>query len=77
MSVTVVARAGRMPSPRARDGARGSFARRLADVSKDKRAQMVLELVRSEVAAVLGHASPKAIGVQRGFNDLGFTPWRQ
>ena len=62
----------RMPSPRARDGARGSLARRLADVSKDKRAQMVLELVRSEVAAVLGHPSPKAIEVQRAFNDLGF-----
>ena len=33
---------------------------------------MVLEIVRAQVAAVLGHPSPDAIDTQRAFKELGF-----
>ena len=33
---------------------------------------MVLEVVRGEIAAVLGYDSPAAIDMQRAFKDLGF-----
>ena len=33
---------------------------------------MVLDLVRAEVASVLGHDSPESIDVHRAFNELGF-----
>ena len=32
----------------------------------------MLEVVRAQVAAVLGHASPEAIPEQRAFKELGF-----
>ncbi len=32
----------------------------------------MLELVRAQVATVLGHASPEAIDTQRTFKELGF-----
>ncbi len=50
----------------------GSLARRLAGVPEGERKSIVLEVVRTEVATVLGHASPAAIGVQRAFKELGF-----
>ncbi len=62
----------RAPARRASDNAKGSLARRLADVPEDKHRQLIIELVRSEIAIVLGHASPQAVEVQRAFNELGF-----
>ncbi len=61
----------RSPTRRKRN-AGGSLARRLADVEESKREGVVLDLVRSHAAAVLGHASPEAIDSQRAFKELGF-----
>jgi acyl transferase domain-containing protein/D-arabinose 1-dehydrogenase-like Zn-dependent alcohol dehydrogenase/acyl carrier protein len=75
------ARAGMLPSPlrglvrvpRGRAGdLEGSLARRLAATPAGEREHLVLELVRGEVAAVLGHDSPAAVDTRRAFKELGF-----
>ena len=62
----------RVPARALRDGAGGSFARRLAQAPASERERVALELVRAEVAIVLGHASAEAIEERRAFKDLGF-----
>ncbi len=49
----------------------GSLARRLASTPESEHERVVLDLVRLEVASVLGHDLPDAIDVQRPFNELG------
>ena len=73
------ARAGTLPAllsgvvpVRPRAGARGSFAQRLADASGPERRRLVLELVRGESAAVLGHGAAREIESRRSFKELGF-----
>jgi malonyl CoA-acyl carrier protein transacylase len=51
---------------------RGSLAERLAAVPEDERGVVVLELVRGNVAAVLGHSSAAEVDPAKAFNDLGF-----
>ncbi|MFJ9783021.1 SDR family NAD(P)-dependent oxidoreductase [Amycolatopsis sp. NPDC101161] len=61
--------------PRAAAGVAGPalpFADRLAGLSSDDRLAVVTELVRTEVATVLGHASPAAIAPDAVFSGLGF-----
>jgi acyl carrier protein len=45
---------------------------RLAGMNETEAEQHVVRLVRSEVAAVLGHASPDVVGPKRSFTELGF-----
>ncbi|MEV5762891.1 SDR family NAD(P)-dependent oxidoreductase [Streptomyces tendae] len=50
----------------------GTLAARLVDLPKEERVQTLRELVRSEVASVLGHGSGAAVDPQREFHQLGF-----
>jgi malonyl CoA-acyl carrier protein transacylase/NADP-dependent 3-hydroxy acid dehydrogenase YdfG/acyl carrier protein len=49
-----------------------SLAERLARVPEAEREATVLELVREEAAAVLGHASAREVPPERPFSELGF-----
>ena len=62
----------RMPDRRTGSTGGGSLTQRLAGVPDADRERVVLELVRTHVAAVLGHASAGAIGPDRAFQELGF-----
>jgi NADP-dependent 3-hydroxy acid dehydrogenase YdfG/acyl carrier protein len=65
--------AGVAGAPKRRSGEQGeSLARRLAAVPEAERVGVALDVVRGEVAAVLGHASPEAVQEQRAFKKLGF-----
>ncbi|WP_240958341.1 acyl carrier protein, partial [Streptomyces chilikensis] len=56
----------------ARSAGASAFAQRLLAVGQEQRAALVLETVRTEVAAVLGHASAQAVPAHRAFTELGF-----
>ncbi|WP_443056159.1 SDR family NAD(P)-dependent oxidoreductase, partial [Streptomyces sp. IBSBF 3136] len=49
-----------------------SLGQRLAELSAEQRRDHLLDLVRGQVAAVLGHSGAEAIDAERAFNDLGF-----
>ncbi|AWW42211.1 type I polyketide synthase [Streptomyces cadmiisoli] len=49
-----------------------SLAQRLGALSDEERTQALIDLVRAQVAAVLGHADPSTIAADRAFQDLGF-----
>ncbi|MEV4921528.1 type I polyketide synthase [Streptomyces roseoverticillatus] len=51
---------------------KGTLGQRLAGLPKAEREQVVLDLVRTEVAAVLGHASVHAVQPEHAFQDAGF-----
>jgi acyl carrier protein len=61
----------RVPARRAQDAA-GSLARRLAGIPQSEWERVVLELVRAEIAAVLGHMSSSDIDPGVDFLELGF-----
>ncbi|HEX8075367.1 MAG TPA: type I polyketide synthase, partial [Thermoleophilaceae bacterium] len=75
VALRAAARAGLLPpllrglvrTPARAAAPTGSLARRLADVPEPERDRVVLELVRTQVAAVLGHRSGEAIDAQRAF----------
>ncbi|MGW4490379.1 acyltransferase domain-containing protein, partial [Amycolatopsis sp. NPDC004368] len=57
------------PEPSVADSLRG----RLAATPEAERAGTVLDLVRSHIAAALGHASSAEVGSDQKFTELGFT----
>ncbi|WP_345596775.1 SDR family NAD(P)-dependent oxidoreductase [Streptomyces marokkonensis] len=63
----------RVPLPRAAGGqAASSWGDGLAELSREERRAAVLDAVRSQVAAVLGHDNAQAVSEERSFKDLGF-----
>ncbi|MCO8306908.1 beta-ketoacyl reductase, partial [Streptomyces sp. RKCA-744] len=48
------------------------LVRRLAGRTEPERERLLVDLVRSEAAAALGHAGAEAVGAERAFNELGF-----
>jgi acyl transferase domain-containing protein/acyl carrier protein/thioesterase domain-containing protein len=63
---------GIVPVPARPEGEAGALARRLDGVPPDAREAFVLDLVRAEVATVLGHASPEEVDAEKSFQDQGF-----
>ncbi|MDL2075252.1 phosphopantetheine-binding protein, partial [Streptomyces sp. GXMU-J15] len=53
-------------------GGPGALEERLASLGEPERERFLLDLVRSHVAAVLGHADPRSVDAERPFKDLGF-----
>ena len=56
----------------ARRASQGSLATKLASLPEAEREGHVLELIRSEVAAVLGHGSASEVDPDRAFKEMGF-----
>ncbi len=52
--------------------AAADLVQRLYGLGERERATMMLDLVRAQVAAVLGHADPEEVDPLRPFQDLGF-----
>ncbi|MEU6594753.1 type I polyketide synthase, partial [Streptomyces sp. NPDC046881] len=56
----------------AQSAPKGSLGQRLAGLPEAEREQVVLDLVRTEAAAVLGHAGARSVGADDSFKDIGF-----
>ncbi|MER6074408.1 type I polyketide synthase [Streptomyces sp. NPDC001817] len=63
---------GRRAAATAQAGGTGGFAERLAGLSEAERDRTVLELVRAQVAAVLGHSGAQSVSPEKAFRELGF-----
>ncbi|TYC16101.1 type I polyketide synthase [Actinomadura syzygii] len=57
----------------ARSGGAASLRRRLAGLPEAERDRAVLDLVRTHVAAVLGHEDARSVDPEKAFSELGFS----
>ncbi|HEX5294573.1 MAG TPA: type I polyketide synthase [Streptosporangiaceae bacterium] len=64
------AAAGASPAAAARPA--GHLRERLAEAPPRERRRLLLDMIRAEAAAVLGHASPESVTRHSRFQDLGF-----
>ncbi|MBB6436817.1 acyl transferase domain-containing protein [Streptomyces candidus] len=71
---SVTTRTTRPPAaaPGAGDDRAPTLSEQLERLPEAKRERHLLDLVRTEAAAVLGHGSPDAIGAHQAFKELGF-----
>ncbi|WP_079186724.1 type I polyketide synthase [Streptomyces sp. TSRI0107] len=69
-----LARPAPLPVAGAVDASRhgGGLSERLAGLPTEEQETVVGELVRAQIAAVLGHGSPEAVNTSASFKDLGF-----
>ncbi|TDP92877.1 type I polyketide synthase [Labedaea rhizosphaerae] len=63
---------GRAKPRQAAVGTAATFADQLAGRSRDDVHRMLVDLVRAEAAAVLGHGTPDAVAPGKAFKELGF-----
>jgi acyl transferase domain-containing protein/NADPH:quinone reductase-like Zn-dependent oxidoreductase/NADP-dependent 3-hydroxy acid dehydrogenase YdfG/acyl carrier protein len=59
-------------SAAATESSAATLIERLAGLATDEQQEILLDLVRSHAAAVLGHASRGTVAADRAFRDLGF-----
>ncbi|MFH8350588.1 beta-ketoacyl synthase N-terminal-like domain-containing protein, partial [Streptomyces sp. NPDC018045] len=52
--------------------AAAGIGQRLTGLSAEERREALLDVVRTQIATVLGHASPETVDPDRAFQDLGF-----
>ncbi|MEU9273286.1 SDR family NAD(P)-dependent oxidoreductase, partial [Streptomyces sp. NPDC048251] len=57
---------------RAASSTDGGLARRLAGLAEAEQESLLLDLVRAQAAAVLGHAGPAGVRADTAFNEAGF-----
>ncbi|MET9701287.1 type I polyketide synthase, partial [Streptomyces sp. NPDC006529] len=62
----------RMPARRAAASGTPASALRLAGLTVAEQQSLVLDVVRTQVAVVLGHSGPEAVEADRSFRELGF-----
>ncbi|MFI9052898.1 type I polyketide synthase, partial [Streptomyces sp. NPDC053427] len=55
-----------------RSGGTATIVRRLVGLDEAEQQKLLLDLVRGQAAAVLGHTDPEGIDPERAFQDLGF-----
>jgi rifamycin polyketide synthase modules 4, 5 and 6 len=62
----------RRKTSRAASGDNGRLAARLAGLAPQEQEALLLDLVRAQVAIVLGHAGAATVGAEKAFKDAGF-----
>ncbi|MGC1853416.1 MAG: SDR family NAD(P)-dependent oxidoreductase, partial [Solirubrobacterales bacterium] len=63
---------GLVRTPKRRSAVSGSLATKLASLPEAEHSAHVIDLVRAEVAAVLGHDSAREVRPDKAFGELGF-----
>ncbi|WP_394840347.1 SDR family NAD(P)-dependent oxidoreductase [Pendulispora rubella] len=66
-----LARTSRRHGPSPSESSGSSLEERLSSLSSDERGRVLVDLLRSELATVLGHASPSTIDPARPLKELG------